>query len=498
MVQSFGIDNISPYKKRILVVDDYVPTRQMIVEALSDSGYQTIKEAENGREALGYFRKEHYDLVISDVMMPLMGGMELLQHLKEIKPETAVIMITAQPEVDITVSALKKGAIDFIKKPFNIDDLIYKVHVYLQENNITAPKSYQSDILLKQIEEKTKELSIHSYIYDSVENIEGSHDEIFEKLASTAMRVVDGEECFLLIYDDETKEFHVRVSKSLTNSFNSKLTILSLKYLYHQVVEKGDALMIHSQDHPFVAPSLMCSPLMIRDKTFGVLSIRKKKDRGPFSQRDLNYLVSLCKRASLNLENKMLYESLYVNVLDTFKALIASVQARDQYTEDHSLRVTKQSILLAKEMGCSKGEVESLKIAGALHDLGKVAIPDNVLLKPDRLTNDEYDIIKQHPEIGERILKPVAIFERERTIIRHHHERWDGRGYPSGLSAEEIPFLSRILAITDTFDAITNNRPYRQAQTIETAIGEIIKNKGTQFDPTVADHFLRILQITQH
>jgi response regulator RpfG family c-di-GMP phosphodiesterase len=493
MVHAFGIDNISPYKKRILVVDDYVPTRQMIVDALSDSGYQTIKEAENGREALGFFRKEHYDLVISDVMMPLMGGMELLQHLKEIKPDTAVIMITAQPEVDITVSALKKGAIDFLKKPFNIDDLIYKVHVYLQENNIATHQSYQSDLLLKQIEEKTNELSIHSYIYDSVENIEGSHDEIFDKLASTAMRVVDGEECFLLIYDDETRDFHTRVSKSLTNSFNSKLTILSLKYLYHQVVENGDALMIHSQDHPFVAPSLICSPLMIRDKTFGVLSIRKKKDRGPFTQKDLNYLVSLCKRASLNLENKMLYESLYINVLDTFKALIASIQARDQYTEDHSLRVTKNSILLAKEMGCSKGEIESVKIAGSLHDLGKVAIPDIVLLKPDRLNNEEYEIIKQHPDIGERILQPVAIFERERTIIRHHHERWDGKGYPASLSGEEIPLLSRILAVTDTFDAITNNRPYRQARSFETAIEEIKKNRGTQFDPDVADHFLRIL-----
>jgi response regulator RpfG family c-di-GMP phosphodiesterase len=493
MVHAFGIDNISPYKKRILVVDDYVPTRQMIVDALSDSGYQTIKEAENGKEALVFFRKEHFDLVISDVMMPLMGGMELLQHLKDIKPDTAVIMITAQPEVDITVSALKKGAIDFLKKPFNIDDLIYKVHVYLQENNIVTHQSYQSDLLLKQIEEKTNELSIHSYIYDAVENIEGSHDEIFDKLASTAMQVVDGEECFLLIYDDETKDFHARVSKSVTNSFNSKLTILSLKYLYHQVVEKGDALMIHSHDHPFVAPSLICSPLMIRDKTFGVLSIRKKKDRGPFAQKDLNYIVSLCKRASLNLENKMLYESLYVNVLDTFKALIASIQVRDQYTEDHSLRVTKQSVFLAKELGCSRGEIESMKIAGSLHDLGKVAIPDNVLLKPDRLTKAEYEIIKQHPDIGESILKPVAIFERERTIIRHHHEHWNGKGYPAGLSGEEIPLLSRILAITDTFDAITNNRPYRQALSVETAIEEIKKNRGTQFDPSVADHFLRIL-----
>jgi len=493
MVQAFGIDNISPYKKKILVVDDYVPTRQMIVDALSDSGYQTITEAGNGREALDFFRNEHYDLVISDVMMPQMGGMELLQNLKEIKPDTTVIMMTAQPEMELTVSALKKGAVDYLKKPFNIEDLVYKVHVYLQENNIATNEAYQSDLLLKQIEEKTKELSIHSYIYDSVENIEGSHDEIFDKLATTAMQVADGEECFLLIYDDETGEFHARVSKSLNNSFNSKLTIISLKYLYLQVVEKGDALMIHSQDHPFVAPSLICSPLMIRDKIFGVLSIRKKQGRGPFSQRDLNYLVSLCKRASLNLENKMLYESLYVNVLDTFKALIASIQVRDQYTEDHSLRVTRQSVHLAGEIGCSSRQIESLKICASLHDLGKVAIPDNVLLKTERLTNEEYEIIKQHPDIGERILKPVAIFERERDIIRHHHERWDGKGYPSGLSGEEIPLLARILAVTDTFDAITNNRPYRQAQSVEIAVGEIKKNRGTQFDPRVVDCFLRIL-----
>jgi putative nucleotidyltransferase with HDIG domain len=203
--------------------------------------------------------------------------------------------------------------------------------------------------------------------------------------------------------------------------------------------------------------------------------------------------MSLTKRASLNLENKLLYESLYANVLDTFKSLIASIQIRDQYTEEHSMRVTERSILIARSMNCSEREIESLQVAGVLHDIGKIAIPDMVLLKPDRLTAEEYRIIKNHPYLGETILTPIALYEREREIILHHHERWDGQGYPKGLAGEEIPLLARIIAVADTFDAITNNRPYRTAQSIEVAVDEINKNRNKQFEGRVVDHFLNTL-----
>mgnify|MGYP003804409655 FL=1 len=251
--------------------------------------------------------------------------------------------------------------------------------------------------------------------------------------------------------------------------------------------------MIHSEDHPDISPSLICTPLLIRGKAFGVLSIRKKKNRGVFTRKDLHYLTSLTKRASLNLENKVLYESLYANVLDTFKSLVASIQLRDHYTEEHSLRVTAYAIDTATCMGCSHSEIESLKIAAALHDVGKIAIPDSVLLKNGRLTDEEYRIIKTHADIGERILQSIALFDEERNTIRHHHERWDGKGYPIGLQGEEIPMAARIIAVADTYDAILNDRPYRKAQSKEWAIEQLIKNRGSQFDAQVVDCFLKTI-----
>jgi HD-GYP domain-containing protein (c-di-GMP phosphodiesterase class II) len=232
---------------------------------------------------------------------------------------------------------------------------------------------------------------------------------------------------------------------------------------------------------------------MIRGKPFGVLSIRKKKYRGVFTSKDLHYLTSLTKRASLNLENKVLYESLYANAFETFKSLVASIQLRDHYTEEHSRRVALYAVDTAVCMGCSHSEIESLKIAAALHDVGKVAIPDSVLLKNGRLTDEEYALVKTHAEIGERIIQSIALFDQERSTIRHHHERWDGRGYPLGLKGEDIPLGARIIAVADTYDAIMNDRPYRQAQSKDWAVEQLVLNRGAQFDARIVDCFLKTI-----
>jgi HD-GYP domain-containing protein (c-di-GMP phosphodiesterase class II) len=144
-------------------------------------------------------------------------------------------------------------------------------------------------------------------------------------------------------------------------------------------------------------------------------------------------------------------------------------------------------------MDCTSGEIESLRIAATLHDVGKIAIPDNILLKPGRLTDEEFDIIKNHSVTGENILKPLPILDTERLIIRHHHERWDGKGYPDGLYGSDIPFLSRILTAVDSYDAMTNNRPYRKAMEIEEALGELKRNIHRQFDEEIVNCLIRIL-----
>ena len=341
MLQSLSIEERNSLSKRILIVDDYSPTRQLITDALNQSGRYEISEAENGREALDKCVQNPFDLVISDVMMPGGGGMELLSKLKDMCPDTSVIMITAQPAVELTVSAMKKGAIDFLKKPFNIDDLLYKVQICLFEKKLMGEDRSKTNNVEVKIKDKTKELSVKGFIYDSFEKFEGDNETIFKKLVDLSLNVVDGEECSLLLFDEESGVFHPKIIKSQDRETYEQRTIPALQGIFRQVVEKKGALMIHSSEHPQIAPSMICAPLMIRNNVFGILCIRKKTNREQFTKKDLDYIVSLTKRASLNLENQILYESVYNSVLDTFQSLIDSVQIRDHYTEEHCNRTTQ-------------------------------------------------------------------------------------------------------------------------------------------------------------
>jgi len=478
------LKRVNPYQKKILVVDDYPPTREMIVEALEACGYEYVREAENGLQALNILREEPHHLVISDVMMPQMDGIDLLQHLKEMKNSPTVIMITAQSEIDLTVKAMKKGAVDYLKKPFKLDDLIYRVNLYLQGQEFSAGEENISD--------RAEELSIYSYIFDSVETIEGDNDRIFEQVADLALKVVEGEACYLFLYDREGDTFYPKLVRPEHEGKAIGESLPLIEKLLHKTLKGQEAVIAANEDNPLFAPAMICAPLTIRGNPFGVLSVRRKKTFGSFTKKDLHYVMSLTKRASLNIENRLLYESLYMNVYETFKSLVASVQLRDQYTEAHSHRVTEMAVKIAYEMGVSREELEVLKIAGALHDIGKIAIPDAILLKPGRLTTEEYEVIKTHSDLGEQILAPVSLFDEEKKIVRHHHERWDGRGYPDGLKGEEIPLLARILAVADTYDAITNNRPYQKARSHEVAMEEILRNAGTQFDPSVVDCLMAV------
>lgn len=491
MVTSLAlVEEIYREKKRILVVDDYAPTRNLVAEALGQTGNYEISDAENGLEALKLFKNSQYDMVITDVMMPGMGGMELLHSIRKLNVSIPVIMITAKPAVELTVSAMKSGVVDFLKKPFDIDGLLFKVDLYLRDDGVLDEVARQETLDLKV---EREQLSLKSYIYETIEKAAGDNDEIFETIVELAMRVVDGESCTLLLYDEEYKKFYPKVERNNDNGFRGVDTISTLANLFKEVVNNRDAAMIHSDSDPLIAPSLICAPLLIRGNVLGVLSVRKKANGGIFTQNDLHHILSLAKRASLNLENKMLYESIYSNLMHTFESLVTSIQVRDHYTEEHSNRVSETAIKIAGRFNCVPSEIESMRIASLLHDIGKISIPDYVLLKPASLTPEEYQIIKQHSEIGEHILSYVVLLDKERVIIRHHHERWDGKGYPDGISGNDIPLLARILSVADSYDAMISDRPYRKGLSVDLAIRELIKGKNTQFDEEIVDVFRSIL-----
>ena len=197
------------------------------------------------------------------------------------------------------------------------------------------------------------------------------------------------------------------------------------------------------------------------------------------------------KRINEKLEDSK--EQLEQAYLDMVQTLRYTVEAKDSYTRGHSDRVSEYSVLIGEKLGLPAEQIKTLRIGGLFHDIGKIGIPDSILLKPAKLTDEEYSQIKNHPSIGAHILGSAAIFQDIIPIVKHHHERYDGNGYPSKLKGEEIPYLARIAAVADTFDAMTSRRSYRGPIDVEHVKEEIKRCEGTQFDPQIAEVFIEIL-----
>ena len=197
---------------------------------------------------------------------------------------------------------------------------------------------------------------------------------------------------------------------------------------------------------------------------------------------------------SINDKLSDTYKQLEKAYMESIQTLRYTVEAKDTYTRGHSDRVSAISVLIGKELGLSNEDLRRLEIGGLFHDIGKIGVPDSILQKEGKLSENEYSEIKNHPTIGAHILSTASIFQDILPIVKYHHERYDGKGYPEQLSGEKIPFLARITAIADTFDAMTSRRSYRDSLPIETVISEIEGCKGTQFDPEIATVFINILK----
>jgi putative nucleotidyltransferase with HDIG domain len=211
-----------------------------------------------------------------------------------------------------------------------------------------------------------------------------------------------------------------------------------------------------------------------------------------FGERDLYYLSVMANKAASAMESLALYENIYNNLLATLYAFVKAIEARDPYTKQHSHRVTRIAMVLAKAMDRTAEEQDILNVAGLLHDIGKIGIRDEILLKPGRLSREEFSIIQQHPVIGADIMDHLGLWHREKMIVRYHHERFDGTGYPDGLKGEEIPLLARILSVADVYDAIASDRAYRRRMEEDKILQIMYGGSGTQFDPEIIDIFRQL------
>ena len=242
----------------------------------------------------------------------------------------------------------------------------------------------------------------------------------------------------------------------------------------------------------FPRDSVVCAPLTDQGKVLGTITISNPVDGSRYTREDLELLVTIAAQASLALRNAKLYEEQEQTYLNTVQALVSAIEASDAYTRGHSERVTRFSMTLGRRLNFSDESLRRLERAAVLHDVGKIGIDINLLHKREKLSPADIEVLKQHPSIGVRILEPIRFLDPVRDIIEQHHERYDGQGYPRGLAGEEWLPEARVLAICDTYDAMTSDRPYRKALPHEVAIQEIRDHAGQQFDPVMAEAFITL------
>jgi putative nucleotidyltransferase with HDIG domain len=506
-------------KETILFVDDEEAILSVASEFFRRKGYQTLT-ARNGVEALDILKNERVDCCFTDINMPVMNGLDLAEKIRMKDNTIPVIVMTGYPSLENTIQTIKNGVVDFLIKPVNLRQMELCVRRLLQQRelfveNVLLKEEIKSKERLEKLNQelllKVEELHILNKIMGSFTTMVSTSD-VFKLAVDMALEITHADQTTFHVVNEAVRQpFEVASAKAGDDaalprdpdSNSSPAAVLpvrdtagsaaSMSELIMEVVSDEIPLLISKNNGARGLPrdllSLMLVPLKIREKVFGVLTAAVRQGPYRFSEKELYYLAFMTQSAAHAIENLALYENIYQNLFATLYAFVNALEARDLYTRQHSSRVTGIALIIGRQMGCTTEELDIVNFAGHLHDIGKIGIRDDILLKPGRLTPEEFEKIKEHPVIGANILEQLGLWEKERQIIRGHHERFDGTGYPDGLRQHEIPLLARILSVADVYDAMASDRAYRRRMEESIILKIIHESAGSQFDPDVVAAF---------
>jgi putative nucleotidyltransferase with HDIG domain len=342
-------------------------------------------------------------------------------------------------------------------------------------------------------------------LQDKIELLSQSHSEmilshdlhhVLHTGLSSFRELVEAQVCSVFLVDEEKFEFlhEMSIPEDLSGVIQKEVDAQINSGSFGWVVSKGLPTCVPTEvmgKETNGQLSVVLAPLSNRNRTIGVAAVVFEEDKDFVRQQTLKLLYLIAGFFSLSLENAYLFNDLKRSYFDTIKAVTNSVEARDPYTRGHSQRVGEIAKIIAEELGWSQQERDLIDWGSVLHDVGKIGIPDTVLNKPGKLTDEEYGVIKTHPSIGAEIVKEISFLDPIMPYVLEHHERYDGKGYPKGLAGDGISIKARLLAVADCYDAMTTDRPYRNGLEPEIAFNEIVKNAETQFDPEIVEAFKR-------
>jgi HD-GYP domain-containing protein (c-di-GMP phosphodiesterase class II) len=357
---------------------------------------------------------------------------------------------------------------------------------------------------LKRIEEKSERLALLSRL-GQILNSTLDPKEVRRRAMEAATQLMGAEVGSLLLIDKEKDQLYFEVALGNKEKTIKTMTLHMGEGIAGWVAQNGDPLIINTPEKDarffkgadekteFKTRNIICVPVKVKEKAIGVLEAMNKKGGG-FDEEDLSLFTSLSDQVAIALDNARLYQELEEMFFQTAESLSDAIEKRDPYTGGHTQRVTAYCLATAKYLPIEPTEVKWLKISSVLHDIGKIGIDDQILRKPDRLNSEELNEIKRHTSMGAEIIDHIKQLRNIIPGVKYHHEQIDGTGYPEGLRGDKIPMIAKIVSVADTFDAMTTDRPYREALGKEMAVNELKRCSGTQFDQKVVEAFIRAYQ----
>ena len=507
----------SKQKRSILVVDDDRRVVDLLQISLSQNGYQ-VTTAGTGEEGLEAVRRSAPDLIILDLRLPKKNGYEVCAALKSSKETAAipVIMVSATAEVDARLQGLMHGADDYLTKPFSPKELLIKVRRIFERLEKAETLSIKNQELETEVARNREDLVVRNkelrFQVFSLETLMGLTHQLnssldLEALMGTVILSVVGQlrvnsACFFLTdAREDPKRLEAWTFKGVKEE-----AVKSIHFLYEDPFiraikpagdEEGRPVRLHdlSEDPSLersVGPlyaagfTLVC-PVMMKQRLTAILAVGEKVSGQDFQTTDLEMVKALSESAGIAIENARLFKDLQDTYLATVRVLVSTIEAKDPYTHGHTERVAQYSVGIAREMAFSQDEIQTIQLGAFLHDIGKLHTSDSILHKPGALTDEEWRLVKAHPVRGAQMLQGVKFLEKASDLVRHHHERVDGKGYPDGLRGDEITIGAKIVNVADAFDAMTTERPYRKGLTMDQAIAQMEEKAGTQFAKEIVD-----------
>ena len=396
--------------------------------------------------------------------------------------------------------------VDYLVKPVNLEQMELCFRPYYAgggglfvENLILREEVERKERLMalnNELLARVDELNLLNRIMEDFDRLDSSQW-IFNKVVDLGMDVLKADFVGFYIYIEHDSSF-VSIAENAHDGESPLPMTDGLGSFFADIIQDDTpCLIIRNTGENGIDASIqsfMAVPVKIREKTFGVVSAALTTNTRRFTEKDIYYLNFIAQKAASAIESIALYENIYDNLFATLYAFVASAGGKGfLYKNALYTRVAEVAHRIGREMDCTDEELDVINFAGHLHDIGKIGIDDQILNKPARLTEEEYEKIKAHPAIGADIVGQLGLWEKEKVIIRHHHEFYDGRGYPDGLAGEEIPFLARIMSVADAFDAMASDRAYRKKMDKSKVVAIITECSGTQFDPVVVQAFLKVV-----